>query len=65
MLNWVGERVLKWAYFCIQPISIFICLNIVNMSALSCYTGLRSESPIFFIRYRQLEVNRVTMYDKG
>ena len=41
-----GRGVSKWAYFCLQSSSNFICL-MSNMSTLLCYTGLRAESPIF------------------
>ena len=34
------------------------------MSTLSCYTGLRAKIPIF-LRYRQLVVGGVSMYEKG
>ena len=42
----------------------FICLIIVQYVYLSCYTGLNAESSIF-MRYRQLDVGGVTLYDKG
>ena len=34
------------------------------LTSLSCYTGLRAKMP-YCLRYNQLEVGRVTMYDKG
>ena len=59
----VGE-VSKWAYFCIQPGSSFIVRCIVQyVYFIELYRTLCRKP--YFLRYRQLEVGRVTMYYKG
>ena len=54
----------KWAYFCIQPRNNFIYLMYSAICLLYRVIQDFMQKALFLI-YRQLEVDRVALYDKG
>ena len=58
-----GGWVSRWAYFCIQPSSIFLVWCVVQYVYYILLYRTVCRKP-YFQRYRQLELGEVTMYDK-
>ena len=66
MLLSLQRRLSKWAYFCIQPSSSSKYSSDVLSKYVYCIVLYRTSCrKPYFLRYRQLEVGGVTMYDKG